>query len=93
VCANYEIYRYLHNTQQTQETNIHASSGIRTCDPSNQAASDIRLRLHGNRDQEKLFYFILFIQFLAFLYNMFQCYIVYVPCNVFRVIGLLLNEI
>jgi hypothetical protein len=32
-----------HNTE-TQETNIHALSGIRTCDPSNQAAADLRLR-------------------------------------------------
>jgi hypothetical protein len=27
---------YLHNTQQTRETNIHAVSGIRTRDPCNQ---------------------------------------------------------
>jgi hypothetical protein len=27
--------RYLHNTQQTQQTNNHALSGIRTCDLSN----------------------------------------------------------
>jgi hypothetical protein len=31
--------RYLHNTQQTQETNIHALGGMRTRDRSNQAAS------------------------------------------------------
>jgi hypothetical protein len=35
---------YLHNTQQTQETNIHALSGIRTRHPSSQAASDLRHR-------------------------------------------------
>jgi len=29
---------YLHNTQQTHETNIHVLSGIRTRDASNQAA-------------------------------------------------------
>jgi len=29
---------YLHNTQQIQETNTHSLSGIRTRDPSNQAA-------------------------------------------------------
>jgi hypothetical protein len=34
-------------TQQTTETNIHALSGIQTCDPSNQAAEDICLRPHG----------------------------------------------
>ena len=28
--------RYLHNTQQTQETNTHAPNGIRTCDPRKQ---------------------------------------------------------
>jgi hypothetical protein len=33
---------YLHRT--TQQTNIHASSGIWTRDPSNQAAADLRLR-------------------------------------------------
>jgi hypothetical protein len=37
---------YLHNTQQTQETNIHALCMIRTRNPSNQAASYLRLRLH-----------------------------------------------
>jgi len=26
--------RYPHNTQQTWQANIHALSGIRTCDPS-----------------------------------------------------------
>jgi len=30
----------LHNTKQTQETNIHAPRGIRTRDSSNQEASD-----------------------------------------------------
>ena len=32
--------RYLHNTQQTQETNILAPDGIRTRNPSNRAAAD-----------------------------------------------------
>jgi hypothetical protein len=32
--------RYLHNTQQTQETNIHALSESRTHDPGKQAALD-----------------------------------------------------
>jgi hypothetical protein len=44
------FFRYLYNTQQTQETNIHALSGIRTRDPSNQAAADTRLRPRGQRD-------------------------------------------
>jgi hypothetical protein len=35
--------RYRHNTQQTQQTNIHDLSRIRTSDPSNQAAAGLRL--------------------------------------------------
>jgi hypothetical protein len=35
--------RYLHNTQQTQETNICVPNGIRIRDPSNRAAADLRL--------------------------------------------------
>ena len=34
---------YLRSTQQTQETNIHVLSGIRTRNPSNRAAADLRL--------------------------------------------------
>jgi len=34
-------------TQQTQETSIHALSGIRTRDRSNRTAADLRLRPHG----------------------------------------------
>ena len=45
--------RYLHNTQQIQGTNIHALSGIRTRDISNQAAADLRLRPHGHRDRQQ----------------------------------------
>jgi hypothetical protein len=36
--------RYLHNTQQTQETNTHTVCGIRTRDLSNPAAGDARFR-------------------------------------------------
>jgi hypothetical protein len=50
-CSARRRGRYLHNTQQTQETNIHALSGIRTRDPSNRAAADIRLRKHGHRNR------------------------------------------
>jgi len=83
---------YLHNTQQIQETNIHAPSGIRTLDPNNQAASDIHLRLlHGNHDQGKIVLFYLF-SFLHF-YDLFQCSVVYVSCNVLRGIRLLPKEI
>ena len=38
------------NTQQTQETNIHALSGILTCIPSNQAGLDLRRTLCGHRN-------------------------------------------
>jgi hypothetical protein len=43
--------RYLHNTQQTRDTNIHAVTGIRTRDPSNQEAPDVCLRRHGHWDR------------------------------------------
>jgi hypothetical protein len=36
-------------TQQTQETNIHALSEIRTCDPRNPATSELRLNGHRSR--------------------------------------------
>jgi hypothetical protein len=42
--------RYLHSTQQLEETNIHALSGIRTRYPSNRVAADLCFRLHGHRD-------------------------------------------
>lgn len=42
--------RYLHNTQHSQQKNIHAISRIRTRDPSDQAAAD-RLRQRGQRDR------------------------------------------
>ena len=35
--------RYLHSTQLAQETNSYELSGIRSCDPNDQAASDICL--------------------------------------------------
>jgi len=37
--------------QQTQGQNNHAFSEIRTRNPSNLAAGDLRLRLHDHRDQ------------------------------------------
>jgi len=42
------VISYLPNTQQKQETNIHAYSEIRTRDPSNHAAAELRLRSHGH---------------------------------------------
>jgi hypothetical protein len=41
----------LHSTQQTPGTNIHALSGIRTRNPSNQAATDSSLRPQEHRDR------------------------------------------
>ena len=41
--------RYLHNTQQTKETKIHALVGIRTRDLSSLTATDLCLRPHGYR--------------------------------------------
>ena len=35
------------NTQQSQQTDIHALAGIRTHNPSNQGAAHPRLRQHG----------------------------------------------
>jgi hypothetical protein len=40
-----EAATYLNNSQQTQETNTHALSGIRT---RGQTATDLRLRPHGH---------------------------------------------
>jgi hypothetical protein len=42
-----------HNIE-TQQTNIHALTGIRTRDPSNQAAADLRLRPRGHRRRHVL---------------------------------------
>jgi hypothetical protein len=45
---------YLHRTtQHINTTNIHVPSGIRTRDPSNQAAADLRLRPRGYWDRQK----------------------------------------
>jgi len=50
-CSACHRGRYLHNTQQTKETNICALSGVRTSNPSNQMATYLRLRLHGHHDR------------------------------------------
>jgi hypothetical protein len=39
--------RYQYNTKHTQETNIHAPSGIRNRDPNKRGTVDLRLRLLG----------------------------------------------
>ena len=43
--------RYLHNTQQTQQTNIHVLSEIRTPGPSNRASAEPRRRPRGHRQR------------------------------------------
>jgi hypothetical protein len=40
--------------KNSKETNINVISGIRTRDPSNRTVADLRLRLHGHRDQQEL---------------------------------------
>jgi hypothetical protein len=42
-----------HNTQHSQQTNIHASGDIRTQDLSWGAAADLRLRPRGHWDRKK----------------------------------------
>jgi hypothetical protein len=39
------------NTQHSQQTNIHAPGGIRTCNPSRRSAADPRLRPLGHWDR------------------------------------------
>jgi hypothetical protein len=48
--AEASTYTGQHNIQ-TQETDIHAPSGIRTRYPSNQAAAHLRLRPRGHWDR------------------------------------------
>jgi hypothetical protein len=48
---------YLHRTTQyINTTNIHSPSGIRTRDPSNQAAADLRLRPRGHWNRHFILY-------------------------------------
>jgi hypothetical protein len=49
--AEVSNYTGQHNIY-TQETNIHASSGIQTRNPSNQVAADLRLRPRGHWDRQ-----------------------------------------
>jgi hypothetical protein len=45
--------RYLHNTQHSQKTDIHAPGGIRTLNPSKRAAVDPYLRPCGHWDRHR----------------------------------------
>ena len=49
--------RYLHNTQLTQEKNIHVLRGIRTPDPKNLEAVGLYLKPHGHRHSVFVFTF------------------------------------
>jgi hypothetical protein len=53
--AEASTYTGQHNIY-TQETNIYAPCGIRTRDPSNQAAADLRLRSRDHWDRQDLIY-------------------------------------
>jgi hypothetical protein len=59
--AETSTYTGQHNIY-TQQTNIHAPSGIRTRNPSNQAAADLRLRPRGHWDR----YYIINIMLLMY---------------------------
>ena len=50
-CSDRFRGRYLHNTQPTQQKNIHALSGIWTRDPSNKAAEHLLFRPHSHLNQ------------------------------------------
>jgi len=41
----------LHNAQHSQETNIHASGGIRNCNPSKREAAELRNQPRGHRNR------------------------------------------
>jgi hypothetical protein len=45
----------LHNTQQTQQMNIHAFSEIQTRNPSSQVALDLCVRPHDHQDRHTLY--------------------------------------
>jgi hypothetical protein len=44
---------YLHNTQHSQEKNIHAPEGICIRNPRNRATADVRPRPRGHRYRQK----------------------------------------
>ena len=52
--------RYLYNTQQTKDTNIHAFIGARTRDTRNQEAVDLCLRPHDHRAWQYSIYLHIF---------------------------------
>jgi hypothetical protein len=64
----------LPNTQHTQQTNIHASRGIRTHDRSRRAGIDLHLRPRGHWDRHSTDIFPLYFQFLK-MYSTFNYFI------------------
>ena len=58
------------NTQHSQQTNIHAPSGIRTYNPSRRAAADLHLRPRGHRDRQMQWNIALKYYFWSALYIM-----------------------
>jgi hypothetical protein len=47
--------RYLHNTQQAEETNIRTRNEIGTRDPNNRMDADLRRRQHGYQEKGQVF--------------------------------------
>ena len=62
-----DLYMTIHNTQHSQQTNIHAPGGIRTHDLSRRAAADLRLRPSGHWD--RLFFHLPVKWISAWLYK------------------------
>jgi len=52
--------RYMHHTQQTTETSIHAVNGFRNRNPRSRTTADLRRRSHRLRDRPVLIYSMIF---------------------------------
>jgi hypothetical protein len=63
---------YLH---RTQETNIHALSGIRTRDPSNKVAAELRLRPRSHQDRPVIILLFLKRNSWHLLFLMLWCHL------------------
>jgi hypothetical protein len=82
--------RYLHNTQQTQEMNVSALTGICTCSPSNQASACLHLRPHGHWDWHVFSFrekFLLYCRLrLCILYIKMNCTLLVCACTSLEVL-------
>lgn len=58
--VNSTSQKYLHNIQQTYETNNHALGWVRNRDLSNLMAADLRLRPHGHQNRLVIFSELIF---------------------------------